>query len=80
MPISEADLQSAGLVVAVKEAEHRPMLEASFPTWADRVEYWHVHDLDCALHQVALPELTGKVEELFARLASSPLAPKLPDR
>src|SRR5258706_16387594 len=29
MPLSEADLQAAALIVAVKEAEHRPLLEAT---------------------------------------------------
>jgi protein-tyrosine phosphatase len=69
IPLCEADLQTAQHVVAVKEAEHRPMLTENFPTWADRVEYWHIHDLDCAMPELALVELTGKVEELLKRLA-----------
>ncbi len=24
------------------------MMEEQFPTWADRIDYWHVDDLDCA--------------------------------
>lgn len=44
--VEEEDLQAADLIVAVKEAEHRPLLTRNFPTWAERVEYWHVHDLD----------------------------------
>jgi protein-tyrosine phosphatase len=67
-PIEEADLTSAGLVVAVKEAEHRPMMETLFPEWADRVEYWHVHDLDVWEPESAFPLLRGHVEELVQRL------------
>lgn len=66
--IAEADLQSAGHVIAVKEAEHRPMLEANYPTWVERVEFWDIHDLDFAMPELALPQLRGKVEELLARL------------
>ena len=58
------------LIVAVKEAEHRPLLKRNFPAWAERVEYWHVHDLDCATPNEALPELAAKVEELVSRLTS----------
>ena len=61
-------LQAAHLIVAVKEAEHRPLLKLNFPAWAERVEYWHVHDLDCAMPDEALPELAAKVEELVNRL------------
>jgi len=68
LPIQEDDLQAAHLIVAVKDAEHRPLLELKFPAWAERVEYWHVHDLDCAMPHEALPELAAKVEELVIRL------------
>jgi protein-tyrosine phosphatase len=70
LALAEYDLTSAHLVVAVKEAEHRPLLEAHYPAWADRVEYWHIHDLDEALPESALPLLCGKVEELMKRLRS----------
>ena len=66
--VQEEDLKSACLVVAVKEAEHRPLLELHFPAWADKVEYWHVHDPDCALPDDALPDLAAKVGTLLERL------------
>jgi protein-tyrosine phosphatase len=68
--VEEDDLKAAHLIVAVKEAEHRPLLERNFPAWAERVEYWQVHDLDCAMPDEALPELAAKVEELVNRLTS----------
>lgn len=65
LALSLEDLQAADLVVAVKEAEHRPLMAKLFPDWMDRIVYWHVHDLDCALPQQALPELSQLVDDLI---------------
>ncbi len=62
------DFEAAQLIVALKEAEHRPLMETRFPAWAQRVEYWRVHDLDFAPASEALPQVKRHVEELFARL------------
>jgi protein-tyrosine phosphatase len=62
------DLAKAGRIVALKEAEHRPLLEAQFPEWVDRVEYWHVHDLDFALPSQALREIQELVAALVEEL------------
>lgn len=62
------DFEQAGLIVAVKEAEHRPLMQHQFPDWADRVEYWHIHDVDCATPNDALPLLEKQVAELLERL------------
>jgi protein-tyrosine phosphatase len=58
--------------VAVKEAEHRPLLDQFFPSFIDRVEFWHVHDLDCAGPEEAIPQLERLVSELFERLTAAP--------
>ena len=42
---SLADFDEAQLVVALKEAEHRPLIERHFPEVAARVIYWHVDDV-----------------------------------
>lgn len=65
---SEEDLATADRIIALKEAEHRPYLTARYPAWPDRVEYWHVHDLDKATAAEALSEIAGKVKELIATL------------
>jgi protein-tyrosine-phosphatase len=62
-------MEEANLVIAVKELEHRPMLAKRLPGWEDRVEYWHVHDLDQATVEEALAELEEKVRELVTRLS-----------
>jgi len=61
-------LRDARLVIAVKEAEHRPYLERQFPDWADRIRYWNVHDLDAAAANAAMSELEGLVHALVCEL------------
>jgi protein-tyrosine phosphatase len=68
MPLTEADLAAAHLVVALKEAEHRPLMTERFPGWVERVEYWAVHDLDAATPEQALPEIEEHVRALVGRL------------
>jgi protein-tyrosine phosphatase len=70
MTVTEADLAAANLVVALKEAEHRPLMVKRFPNWVERVEYWTVHDLDAAMPEEALPEIEERVRNLVASLAS----------
>ena len=70
LPLSEADLTAADLVVAVKDAEHRPLVAARFPMWSDRIEYWHIHDLDCAMPESAIPHLENELVQLIDRLAA----------
>jgi len=65
----EEDLQNADRVIALKEAEHRPMMVEHFPAWEKRIEYWHVHDLDAATPEVALAEIERNVAELIERIA-----------
>ncbi|MCL2646964.1 MAG: low molecular weight phosphatase family protein [Phycisphaerales bacterium] len=65
---SEADFEAADLVIALKEAEHRPMLEKLHPTRAGSVQYWHIHDVDQASPETALPELEQLVRRLVNEL------------
>jgi len=66
---SAADFAAADLVIAVKQAEHHPLIAANFPAWIERVEFWHVHDLDCAGPEEAIACLQDRVRELLDRLA-----------
>jgi protein-tyrosine phosphatase len=66
--VSEAELASAEVIVAVKELEHRPLMRKRHPGWEERVRYWVVHDLDCAQPTEALAELERRVRELVAEL------------
>jgi translation initiation factor 1 len=58
-----ADFESADLIIAMKEAEHRPLLIERYPDWTERVEFWQVEDDD-----EALPLIERSVMELTARM------------
>ncbi len=64
------DLARCQLIVAMKEAEHRPMMRAQFGSWADRIEYWRIHDIDCSQPQSALADLETELRKLLARLCA----------
>ena len=52
--VTTGDLAGAALIVALKEAEHLPLLQERFPAWAEKVEFWHVDDA---------PEVLGLIEQ-----------------
>ena len=62
------DFDDAEVVIALKEAEHRPMIEQRFPEVAGRVSYWHVHDIEFVDPSIALPLIEDRVRELIATL------------
>jgi translation initiation factor 1 len=51
--VTTDDLEGADRVVALKQAEHLPLLQERFPAWAEKVEFWHVDDA---------PEVLGLIE------------------
>jgi protein-tyrosine phosphatase len=67
--VCERDLTRARLIIALKEAEHRPLFEARFAAFAARAEYWTIHDVDCTSPAEALPLLERHVSELLDRLS-----------
>jgi protein-tyrosine phosphatase len=76
LQVTLAELEAADLVVALKEAEHRPLLDELFPGWSDRVTYWHIDDLDCAGPAEALEKLDRQLIPLLVRLFKEQLAQK----
>ncbi|HSJ53137.1 MAG TPA: low molecular weight phosphatase family protein [Anaerolineae bacterium] len=68
--LREEELALADRVIALKEAEHRPLLLARFPGWAGRVEYWHVDDLEDTPPLQAVPEMERNVADLIRRLGA----------
>jgi translation initiation factor 1 len=63
MAVLPVDLESAELVVALKQAEHEPLLRERHPNWSGKLEYWHVDDADGVL-----AEIEREVHDLAARL------------
>lgn len=71
MQVLHRDLEDADLIVAVKEGEHRPLVEARFPSWSEKVEYWHIDDLEQVPAAEALPQFEQRVRALLVRLRGS---------
>lgn len=44
------------------------MLERKFPRWVERVEFWHVPDVDLALPSEALAQIEQNVRGLIQRV------------
>ncbi len=65
------DLEAADLVIAMYDAEHRPMVLERIPDWVDRIEFWRVPDIDFVPPSIALPEIEQQVKSLIARLSAA---------
>ncbi|MEZ5787307.1 MAG: low molecular weight phosphatase family protein [Xanthobacteraceae bacterium] len=68
-PCSVHDMQNADLIVALMEAEHRPLIFERFPDWVDKAEYWNVGDIDVAHPDAALNAVSDHVATLIQRLS-----------
>jgi protein-tyrosine phosphatase len=68
LPCSLADFDRAHLVVALKEAEHRPILAKRFPGWENRATYWHVDDIDAAKPVEAIAMMDQLVRDLIRNI------------
>jgi protein-tyrosine phosphatase len=68
---SPADFDLAQLIIALKEAEHRPLIVSRFPGWENRVSYWHVHDIDIANPVSAVALMDRLVGDLIRNLKAS---------
>jgi predicted translation initiation factor SUI1 len=61
--VTISELEQADVIVALKHAEHLPLLQERFPAFAEKVEFWHVDDAPDAL-----PIIESKINDLLARL------------
>jgi protein-tyrosine phosphatase len=59
--VTVEDFEAAHWIVALKEAEHLPLLRDRFPAWAEKVEFWQVDDS---------PEVLGQIEREIMDLAA----------
>jgi protein-tyrosine phosphatase len=67
-PCSLTGFDEAQLVIALKEAEHRPLIERRFPEVANRVIYWQVDDVAFVHPSIALAMIDNDVRELISAL------------
>ncbi|MFM9000090.1 MAG: low molecular weight phosphatase family protein [Opitutia bacterium] len=68
--LREEDLGRARRTIALKRDEHHAMMLKAHPEWADRIEYWAMHDIDCAQPEEVLPLIEERVLRLFGELGS----------
>lgn len=66
------DLHAADHIIALKEAEHRPLLDEKFPDWPSTIEFWHIDDLDQAPADIALTAIEDEIRQLLFRLTIAP--------
>jgi protein-tyrosine phosphatase len=66
--LTEKDLESADLRIALDRAEHLQMVEDQFPNWTRRIQYWEVPDMPGALPEVALPSIESQILHLLDHL------------
>ncbi len=68
-PAVADDFSRAQRVIALKEAEHRPLIHERHPQWADLVEYWQVHDYDPSSAFDPLAKIESAVGALIVELS-----------
>jgi protein-tyrosine phosphatase len=61
--VTTKELESADRVIALKHAEHLPLLQERYPLWVDKVEFWHIDDAP-----EVLPLIEREVRNLVARI------------
>jgi protein-tyrosine-phosphatase len=65
--VTTDDLERADWVVALKHAEHLPLLQERFPAWVEKVEFWHVDDAPEALALIE-QEIMALVARILGRV------------
>lgn len=66
--VAEVDFSSFSLVIAMKDDEHRPMMQQRFPDWAERIRYWSFDDVQDQPPDVVLPQIEAHVRQLLGEL------------
>jgi protein-tyrosine phosphatase len=70
-----ADLETADLVIAINEAEHRPLMSQQFEKWAKQTLYWDVPDLNLMGTEDAFSWIENHVSALIRQLQNHQAAP-----
>jgi protein-tyrosine phosphatase len=74
--LERADLESADLVIAINESEHRPLMSRRFEKWTDRVLYWDVPDLNLMTAKEAFSQIEMRITTLVQQLLDAQNASK----
>lgn len=73
--LSEEDLRDAQLIVALEDAEHRPMVRAMFPHWENKMLFWDIRDQPHNPPEAALPAIEMRVLGLIEGIRRDALKP-----
>jgi protein-tyrosine phosphatase len=63
-----ADLETANLIIAINEVEHRPLMSQQFEKWAEQTLYWDVPDLNLMTADEAFSQIEKHVTALIQQL------------
>jgi protein-tyrosine phosphatase len=71
LQVEERDLQAADHIIALQEAEHKPYLQERYPTWINRIEYWHIRDRVPTPTYNPLEEIARDVQRFIAHFSGA---------
>ena len=66
---TEEDFSSFRRIVALSEAEHRPLMREHFPRWESAIHYWEVGDIGVQAAKEALESIAWLTSRLVENLA-----------
>jgi protein-tyrosine phosphatase len=72
MQLEEKDLLASNLIIALDRLDHPPMMAKQFPTWADRITYWDVPDLNIMDSENAFSGIEKNIHSLLEDIRFSP--------
>ncbi len=67
LQLQDADFDRAATVIALDEAEHRPMLLRDFPQRLEQVTFWRCPDVQFADPAQVLPHIRHGVDQLLRK-------------
>ena len=62
--MTATEFEQADKIIALKKAEHLPLVEERYPGFVDKVEYWHIDDAIGVLPLIE-DEVMTLVAEMF---------------
>lgn len=68
LQVTDEDFQMCEMIIAVHEAEHRPIVDTAWTLHRESVRYWHVADDHELPYGIALRRLDQHVDTLVRRL------------
>jgi protein-tyrosine phosphatase len=68
---ADGDLAAADRIIALCEAEHRPLMTERFPQWESTIAYWQVEDIGDLAPHMALGRIERQVGALIDELRQS---------